>query len=390
MPPSGVHEPSKYRAEQLTMDWNFWYARQNKGEVGLCFANALKKDLRDPFSKGKGKEKRNRGKREYIELDTEEDDNDEGDKDEEEEDDRAEDSDEESGSEGGEDSSEDEEKVTIVPKWKGKTKATSGWLRSNQLDMGEDSDLDLKGPNLGDFQYFSDGAGDLNFIPSVRGSPSSRSPTNSGDDMSKVDKLVDYDSDDMHSSRVGTPRDIKSFHMDNRVNLAPSPLHRPGITSSVPITLSRPTSLQSSGPSAPTSGAVPITSSRPTPLQSSEPSAPTSGALPITSSRPTPLQLSGPSAPTSDRGVLAQPKPHLVAGPSAPTSIQATSSFTVPGSLDVVTPAVTNGHPDSPSANSYSDFVRYNYLRQLCSDIEYQALFAKLAQVCIDILHIIL
>ena len=344
MPPSGVHEPSKYRAEQLTMDWNFWYARQNKGEVGLCFANALKKDLRDPFSKGKGKEKRNRGKREYIELDTEEDDNDEGDKDEEEEDDRAEDSDEESGSEGGEDSSEDEEKVTIVPKWKGKTKATSGWLRSNQLDMGEDSDLDLKGPNLGDFQYFSDGAGDLNFIPSVRGSPSSRSPTNSGDDMSKVDKLVDYDSDDMHSSRVGTPRDIKSFHMDNRVNLAPSPLHRPGITSSVPITSSRPTSLQSSGP----------------------------------------------SAPTSDRGVLAQPKPHLVAGPSAPTSIQATSSFTVPGSLDVVTPAVTNGHPDSPSANSYSDFVRYNYLRWLCSDIEYQALFAKLAQVCIDILHIIL
>jgi len=114
-PPSGIVEPSKYRAENLRKDWAHWESMQKKGLRGLIFENAPKKDLRSLAEHGSGKAKgKGKGKLKaaYVEVD-------------------------ESSS-----SDEGEETRKFLSKSKGKGKATS---RTDSSSSGEERDLDAEG-----------------------------------------------------------------------------------------------------------------------------------------------------------------------------------------------------------------------------------------------------
>jgi hypothetical protein len=68
IPPSGFSDPSRLRAEEVTLDWNHWETRQRNKERGLIFKKALAKDVRPHGFRGPRK---GRGKRAaYVDPDS--------------------------------------------------------------------------------------------------------------------------------------------------------------------------------------------------------------------------------------------------------------------------------------------------------------------------------
>ena len=402
IPPAGVEEPSKYRAEDIILNWNHWEEMQRRGDRGLVFHRALPKDVRAHGSRGKTKG-RGRGKK-YVEIDhDEEEDGDE--EDEVDEDGDEEDEEDEEDEDGNEEDEEDEDERRRADektrqKEKGKGKAPVREYDSESSTSGQEDRLydelrkKVKGKNQA-----GGTSGQSTGQPRYR---RSKSREMHSDDSMEVDRdlewnmdldkedtaslagppkphnLVGYESD--ISSAAPTPlRPLPHLPDANRYMPArPSPLHsntpvtgdlfsKPYIRGNVKQAQATPTSLVSSGPvhsahASSMDGPASSVTHEPTSIQASQPTAaPSAGAELLAAAQRTSQPIEDDSAAGSSSGAT---------GPKDSTTS--------------MTPASISTTP----ANHSSD-IRFmlNYLQGLSSEATYQKLYAALHKVSTPPIH---
>jgi len=423
IPPAGVEEPSKYRAEDIILNWNHWEEMQRRGDHGLVFHHALPKDVRAHGSRGKPKG-RGRGKK-YVEIDNDE-----------EEDDDEEDEEDEDGDEEDEEDEDErrraDEKMRQKEKGKGKAHVGEDDSESRSSTSGqEDRWHDELRKKVKRKNQAGGTSGQSTSQPRYR---QSKSRETHSDDSMEVDRdlewnmdldeedtasdagppkprnLVGYESD--ISSAAPTPlRPLPHLPDPNRYMPArPSPLHsntpvtgdwfsKPYIRGNAKQAPAKPTSLVLSGPVrsahalSSTDGPAlqeppankPTTASsvthEPTLIQASQPTAALSAsAEPISlhASQPTGLNLAVVPLAAAQR--TSQPiEDDSAAGSSSRATGPKDSTFATS-----MTPASTS---TTPAGHSSDIRFMLNYLQGLSSEAEYQKLYAALHKVSTPPVH---
>ena len=397
IPPAGVDEPSKYRAEDIMLNWNHWEEMQRRGVRGLVFHYALPKDVRAHGSRGNTKGRR-RGKK-YVEIENDEDEEEEEDEDEDEDEDEEEDTDKQQRA---------DERTRQREKGKGKARENGSDFESQSSSWGK---KDWLRDEPGKKAKLINQAGGTSGQSTSRlpYSPSKSRETDSDDSMevdrnldwdmelykeddaldrgpSKLRSLVDYESEVLSEGPTPHHPISKRQGISRYVPAYPSPLHtnRPVAgdateDSSASSSMNRPASLGTDGltllqMSQPTEDSDTVALSvadgvtSPQMLKSTTnlmkaASSGTDGAIPPQMSKPTADSLT--VAQSGEAEPLVLQAFQLNADKSAPTSSDdaTISAFATPA-----------GH----SANV--EFM-LKYLRGLSSEAQYQMLYAALHKV---------